>query len=195
MQQQKKEQDVSREALAAALADARRVATLLAKVTYMARRRYHLQSCEAQDLFQDAVETWLRVNRRYPPDDNHFGLLIGIFHRKALEHLDAKRRDQRLADRLIAKLFLESPLTLRGEDSQGDTVTQVIRSEDARFISEAIGALDPAVRSMLLALADGSVTRREIIAQLRLNPNTFDTRLRALRLELRNGLAPYGIAV
>lgn len=176
-----------------ALDDAERMKSLRAKVTFMARARYGIRAHDAEDIFHEAVATYLVVHGRYPPRDNHFGILVGIFHRKTLEHLGARRRVGRVAKRLAARLQAERPVVARGEDPSGTAAEQVIRSEDAALIRGAIDSLSPESRDLLLALADGSATRLQTIEALGINPNTFDTRLRSMRLRLRQALANAGV--
>lgn len=186
-------EDTSHAGLMEALADEKRTATLLAKVTYVARTRYGIQPQDSQDIFHESVATYLAIHTRYPAGDNHFGLLVGIFHRKSLEHLGAVRRTSRAAVRLVEKLRADRPQVARGEDPSGNVSDRVIRGEDAALIRSAIATLSPESREMLLTLAEGRATRLEMIQALGMNRNTFDTRLRALRLRLRKRLEISGV--
>ena len=185
-------EDTSHAGLMAALDDAKRTASLMAKVTYMARTRYGIRVQDAHDIFNDAVATYLVVHMRYPAEDNHFGLLVGIFHRKSLEFLGASKRANRVAERLVRKLRADRPTLARGEDPEGDVSDRVIRDEDATLIRHAVESLTPEGRDLLLALAEGRATRLEMIRSLGINRNTFDTRLRALRLRLLKTLRTPG---
>jgi RNA polymerase sigma factor (sigma-70 family) len=159
----------------------------------MARTRYGIQAQDAQDVFHEAVATYLKVHERYPPQDNHFGILVGIFQRKALEFLGSRQRTGRMSQRLAAKLRADRPQVARGEDPAGTVADCVIRAEDAAMIRRAIEALSPDARDLLLALAEGRASRLDMIAELGLNRNTFDTRLRTLRLRLKKALSSAGV--
>ena len=186
-------EDTSHEALMATLADESEFRTLLAKVSFIARARYGLRSDDSEDVFHDAVATYLAVHSRYGPSDNHFGLLVGIFHKKTLEHLGARERSGRVARRFVARLRSDRPGVVRGEDPKGPAVDRVIRDEDANLIRTAIESLNKEGQAMLIALAEGRLSRLEMIAELGVNRNTFDTRLRALRLKLKERLARVGV--
>lgn len=185
--------DTSHAALMAALEDDDRSRALLAKTSYIARTRYGIRAQDAQDIFHESVATYLTIHTRYPEDENHFGILVGIFHRKSLEFLGAVKRSGRVAERLAAKLRADRPTVARGEDPEGAAADAVIRAEDAKLIRDAINSLQPDSRAMLLALADGECSRLEMIESLGINRNTFDTRLRVLRLRLKRMLGANGV--
>lgn len=185
--------DTSSAGLLAALDDADRMRTLAAKMSFMARTRYGIRSHDAEDIFHEAVVTYLSIRGRFPPGDNHFGILVGIYQKKALEYLGATRRVGRVAERLAARLRAERPPIARGEDPSGNVADRVIRDEDAALIRTAIRTLSPEGRELLLELAEGELTRLEAIARLGLNANTFDTRIRTLRLRLRSVLEDAGV--
>ncbi len=176
-----------------ALADGTRVAALFSKVCVMARARYGIRPQDAEDLFHDSVATYLQIHRRYPPDDNHFGLLVGIFQKKSLEFLGGRERDGRAARRLVARLAAERPVLARGEDPSGAAADRVVRDEDAAIIRAAIASLSAEGRALLLTLAEGDMTRLQLIRASGVNRNTFDTRLRSLRQRLRRTLARAGV--
>ncbi len=186
-------EDTSHEALIADLADDEATSAFLAKICFIARARYGILPQDAEDIFHEAVATYLSVHTRYSPSDNHYGLLVGIFHKKALEHLGARDRDGRLARRFVTRMRSERPVAARGEDPLGTTSEIVIREEDAKLIRDAIDSLHEDAREMLLALAEGKLTRLQMIEALGVNRNTFDTRLRALRLKLRRKLLRSGV--
>lgn len=186
-------EDTTHAGLMEALRDERRTAALLAKVSYMARTRYGIRAQDAQDIFHESVATYLQIHGRYPAGDNHFGLLVGIFQRKALEFIGASQRQGRVAERLVTRLRAERPAVARGEDPEGDVTERVIRDEDAMLIRDAIEALSPEAREMLLALAEGRTSRLGMIEDLGINRNTFDTRLRSVRLRLKKVLETAGV--
>lgn len=186
-------EDTSHAGLMEALADEKRTSALMAKMQFMARTRYGIRAQDSQDIFHEAVATYLTIHGRYPAGDNHFGLLVGIYQRKALEFLDARQRDGRVAQRYVSRLQSHRPVVARGEDPEGDVAERVIREEDAAIIRTAIGTLRGEGRDMLLALAEGRTSRLEMIESLGLNRNTFDTRLRALRIKLKKALEESGV--
>jgi DNA-directed RNA polymerase specialized sigma24 family protein len=188
-------EDTSRDGLLEALGDAGRTEALATKLAFMARTRFGIRAEDARDLFHESVATYLTIRDRYPEGDNHFGILVGVFHRKALESLDARKRDGRIAQRYVARLQSDRPVVARGEDPEGDVAERVIREEDAALIRRVLATLSGEGRELLLALAEGRATRLELIEQLGINRNTFDTRLRALRLRLKRHLEEAGILV
>jgi len=182
-------EDTTHPALMAALNDEERTLQLKGKVCASARRRYGLQMHDAEDIFHDAVLTYLGIHARYTDKDNHFGLLVGIFHKKALEFLGREERQTRAARKFVTKLRATRPLLAKGEDPKGPAVERVIRREDSALIRAALATLDDENQAMLLDLAEGSVSRLEMIDRLGINRNTFDSRLRTLRLRLKSNLA------
>jgi RNA polymerase sigma factor (sigma-70 family) len=176
-----------------ALADDQRASALISKLCFLARARYGILPQDAEDVFHDAVLTYIAVHERYPPGDNHFGLLVGIFHKKSLEFLDSQERRGRVARRFVAKLQADRPDVARGEDPCGPAVDRVIREEDASLIRSAIASLSDEARELLLTLAEGRMSRLDLIRALGINRNTFDTRLRGVRLRLKGTLESAGV--
>ncbi len=188
-----KREDLGHAALMAALADDERAGAFVSKVCFLARSRYGIRPQDAEDIFQDSVVTYLAIHERYPPNDNHFGILVGVFHKKSLEFLDGEDRHGRVARRFVARLQADRPSVARGEDPSGPAVDRVVRDEDAALIRAAIGTLSDDARELLLALAEGRMTRLDMIQALGINRNTFDTRLRSVRLRLKRVLADSGV--
>ena len=186
-------EDTTHAGLMLALADESLASALIAKVCFLARARYGILPQDAEDIFNESVLTYLAIHERYPPGDNHFGLLVGVFHKKSLEFLDSRDRQGRVARRFVARLQAERPDVARGEDPSGAAVDRVLREEDAALIRGAIATLSEDARELLLALAEGRMTRLEMIQALGINRNTFDTRLRAVRMRLKQVLAESGV--
>jgi RNA polymerase sigma factor (sigma-70 family) len=186
-------EDTSHPALMAALGEDARRSRLFSKVSFIARSRYGILPQDAEDIFQEAIVTYLSIHERYPATDNHFGLLVGIFHKKSLEFLDRRERRGRITGRFVARLQADRPEIARGEDPSGPTVEQVVRDEDAELIRSAIRSLSPEARDLVLTLAEGRMTRLELISSLGINRNTFDTRLRGVRLRLMKSLSEAGV--
>jgi DNA-directed RNA polymerase specialized sigma24 family protein len=61
------------------------------------------------------------------------------------------------------------------------------------LIRGAIECLPEDSQEILLDLAEGRVTRLEMIDRMGINRNTFDSRLRSLRLKLRQQLLDDGV--
>jgi RNA polymerase sigma factor (sigma-70 family) len=188
-----KREDTSHAALLAALGDDVRAAALFSKVSFLARARYGIRPQDAEDIFQDSVVTYLAIHERYPPTDNHFGILVGVFHKKSLEFLDSEDRNGRVARRFVARLQADRPVVARGEDPGGPAVDRVVREEDSALIRAAISTLSDDARELLLALAEGRMSRLDMIQALGVNRNTFDTRLRSVRMRLKRVLADSGV--
>jgi DNA-directed RNA polymerase specialized sigma24 family protein len=188
-------EDTSHQGLMAALADEARVKKLQAKVCFLARARYGILPQDAEDIFHDAVATYLVIRNRYGSKDNHFGLLVGIFHKKALEFLDVRDRQGRIAKRFVNRLRAARPDVARGEDPYGTADERIIRSEEAGLIQEVVAELPEEWREVLLAIAEKRETRLSVIERMQMNRNTFDTRVRRWRLELKKKLLDSGIEV
>jgi RNA polymerase sigma factor (sigma-70 family) len=189
----RRHEDTSHAALMGALNDERRTLELKGKVCSSARSRYGIRSNDAEDIFHEAVLTYLGIHGRYSDRDNHFGLLVGIFHKKCLEFLGREERQTRVARRLVHSLQANRPEVARGEDPRGPAVESVIREEDSQLIRGAIECLPEDSQEILLDLAEGRVTRLEMIDRMGINRNTFDSRLRSLRLKLRQQLLDDGV--
>jgi len=186
-------EDTSHKSLLAALGDDVRSSALFSKVSFIARARYGIRPQDAEDIFQDSVVTYLAIHERYPAGDNHFGILVGVFHKKSLEFLDSEDRLGRVAKRFVARLQADRPVVARGEDPSGPAVERVVRDEDAALIRSAISTLSDDARELLLALAEGRMSRLDMIQALGINRNTFDTRLRNVRMRLKRVLAESGV--
>jgi DNA-directed RNA polymerase specialized sigma24 family protein len=184
----------SRSALLGALEDEKRVQKLMSKAGFIGRLRYGLQLQDIEDVFQAAVATYLEIGERYPEQDNHFGILIGIFHKKCLEFLDRRERRGRVTGRFVVRLKGDRPVVARGEDPSGTTADRVVRSEDALLIRAAIDTLSPSALELVLTFAEAS-SRLQLIGLLGLNKNTFDSRLRTARLKLKQHLEERGVVV
>ena len=171
-------------ALAATLANSDQEAALRAMVTAVARRRYGVQATDAEDAFQDAVVTYLRVRGRYPADANHFGLFVGIFHRTALTSLKRSRQRRHILERLATRLAHAQ----REFDPANAPDAAALRAERTTAIRAAVATLDRDAREALLPLAEGRHSRLDLIARLGVNRNTYDSRLRVARNRLRRDL-------
>lgn len=183
-----------RAALMAALADEVLVNKLCAKMCFLARSRYGMLPQDGEEVFHEAVLTYLLVGERYPATDNHFGLLVGIFHKKAFESMKKSGRRESMAQKLLNRLRGECPDKANGQDPQGSAADIVVRSEQACLIRRAIKSFDCEELRWLLLMAEGHKTRLQLIEELGINRNTFDTRIRDTRLRLRQLLQESGVA-
>ena len=154
-------------------------------VTAIGRRRYRMSADDAEDVFQDSVLTYLLSRNRYPAGSNHFGVLVGVFHRKALASLRRSRRRVRSFERVARRLA-----SARRAPEPPDAA--MIRAERSAAIQAAVNALADDVRETLLCLAEGRHRRFELIERLGINRNTFDSRLHVARKRLRQHLARRG---
>jgi len=177
--------DVSHAALLAALADAERTANLVAMTTAIARSRRGLTADDAEDVFQDAVVTYLRIQQRYPAHINRFGLLVGIFHRRMLEFASRSQRRRRGLERFVRRLASERDRRVPGRDADGAADSRIVREETARAIRASISSLPDGIRPILLALAEGRRRRLDLVRELGISRNTFDSRLHVAREALR----------
>jgi RNA polymerase sigma factor (sigma-70 family) len=178
-------QDLSHAALLAALADAERTASLVAMAAAIARSRRGIGTGDAEDLFHDAVVTYLQIQHRYPADVNRFGLLVGIFHRKVLEYTATSQRRRRGLERFVRRLESERGRRVPGRDVDAPADSRMIREETAAAIRASIESMPESIRSVLLALGEGRRRRLELIRELGISPNTFDSRLHVARERLR----------
>jgi DNA-directed RNA polymerase specialized sigma24 family protein len=178
-------EDVSHAALLAALSDARRTAALVAMTAAMARSGGGVHREDAEDAFQDAVVTYLEVQARYPPDVSRFALLVGIFRCKVLAFAAASRRRRRALERLARGLSRARDRRVPGRDAAGAADGRMMREETAAAIRTSIASLPDGIRSVLLCLAEGRRRRLELVRELGINRNTFDSRLHVARRILR----------
>lgn len=178
-------EDQSHAALLAALADARRTARLVAMAAAIARSRRGIRTDDAEDLFHDAVVTYLQIQSRYPDEVNRFGLLVGIFHKKVLEFTATSQRRQRGLERFARRLASDRGHSLPGRDTAAPADGSIIREETSAAIRASIASLPEGIRSVLVALAEGRKRRLELVRELGISCNTFDSRLHVARERLR----------
>jgi len=173
---------------AATLGSSLRVARLRREVTRIARRRLGIRADDAEDLFQDSVVAYLEMRHSHRPDENHLALFVGVLHRMARASLATARRRARGLDRWATRFTHDR----RGLDARSSPDAGARRAERDAAIRGAIAAMSHDVREALIALADGRCRRLELIAQLGINRNTFDSRLHKARSRLRCELARRG---
>lgn len=171
----------------AAVLDGERKSRLL----YLARRRYGLGADAAEDLLQAALLTFWQVRDRYPREDEHVPILVGIFRNKCRESVTQRVRESSRSAKLRTRLEAGTVGVARAqapEAAQGGLLQGLVAREDGRKILEALASLRPAAREFLMLLGEGGLSRAQMIERYKLNPNTLDSRLRTYRNELRREL-------
>lgn len=157
--------------------------------------KYRIRECDAEDIAQTAIAAYCEHRLRYQDQLNQMGILIGIFQNKCLEFLEQSTRTvqrlRQMAEEGVANG--DSPFRPERGGTSRPVIDQVIRKEDADRISDAIRSLRPEARELFELLLDEDIGRRGLIRQLRLKPNTLDSRLRTARLELRCLLESRGV--
>lgn len=176
------------------LTDRQEEIRLRRKLVYLAWRRYGIAASDADDIVQNACVAYLEVKDRYGKDENHHGILIGIFRNKCREFLEARRRGQQRLDRYRQAKEQEASTTAAGPpDEEHGALADLMQDEDNKGIRAAITELRPEAREMLLLLV--SVGRQGLLDRYDLKPNTLDSRLHVYRRELRKLLRKKGIRI
>ena len=168
------------------------------KLTFLAWRKFRIAEQDAGDILQGTIATYFEVRHRYPPEENHTGILVGIFNNKCLEHIDRSVREAKKIRKFCsdADALREHPrLEPDGRGAAESTLDEVVRREDAQHILSALADLRPEAREMFRLLVEDEVGRAGLIEHYGLNKNTLDTRLHVFRSELKNLLRKRGIAI
>ena len=166
------------------------------RLLYLGWRRYRIPQDVSEDLIQSALVTYIEVRDRYPNQDEHPRILVGIFRNKCREHIDRHVRAERKRKALYSSLLSGSAGTTAvatspsGEDG---VVDEIVRREEECLILEALSELRPKAREMFRLIVDEGATRKDLIERFGLNKNTLDSRLHTYRKELRVLLARRGI--
>lgn len=163
-------------------------AQLESRLLYLARRQYRIPRDTAADLVQASLVVFLEVQHRYPREDEHARILVGIFRNKCREHIEKSLRATRALSGLRASVESgEAPIpAVRARDrATGGVLGEVVRLEDGRRVMEALANLRPQARELFRLITEEGLTRKELIGRLGINPNTLDSRLHAYRRELR----------
>lgn len=164
------------------------------KLLYLAWRRYRVPRNEAEDVVQAAIATYLDVYHRYDEEDNQHAILIGIFYKKCLEHIQRSTRDRTRLEKYRRTVEAEA------EDGNGTTgassvLEDIINRENGSLILSALRELRPEVREMFQLLVDEDVGRSGLIEYYGLNKNTLDSRLHLARKQLRQLLQRKGVVI
>jgi RNA polymerase sigma factor (sigma-70 family) len=166
------------------------------RLVYLAWRKYGISSEDAEDVVQNAVTTYCEVRARYAGEKNQYAILVGIFYKKCLEFIYRSKREQRQF-RSYCSATNSRPGILR--PSSGDVtrnigvLSNLVSQEEGRMILAALAEVRPQARALFRPMIEEELERREMIRQLGVNKNTFDTRLRAARKELRELLRCKGV--
>ncbi len=164
------------------------VERLSKKLVHLAWFRYRIRTERAEDIIQTAFATFLAVRHRYEKVADHPAILVGIFRKKCLEHIDRSVREQRKLDKYChtADAARENPWIRPGRAGQAPSVVdQLIDREERSQIVSAIEHLRPSSRELVSSIVDEDMGRKELIEHLGLNKNTVDSRLHVTRRELR----------
>lgn len=171
-------------------------ARLHTRLRYLAWRRYRIPQQVAEDLVQAALLTYLEVRDRYPNEEEHPKILVGIFRNKCREHIDGQVRAARKlrALRIKAEAGITGTPVVPVESATDDgVVDELARREQFHLVLQALAELRPSAREMFRLIVEEGADRKELISRYGLNKNTLDSRLHAYRNELRKILGRHGI--
>jgi RNA polymerase sigma factor (sigma-70 family) len=174
------------------LSHSRFVERLGTRLTRLAWFRFRIRQTEAEDIVQTALAAYCQVHGRYSSDIDHRAILVGIFRKKCLEHIDRSAREQRRFVRYCANQDAARENPWIRPDLPGQTpsvLEELVRADEKRQILDALAQLRPASRRLIELMVERNMGRRDLIDHLRLNKNTLDSRLHVCRLELRRLLA------
>jgi RNA polymerase sigma factor (sigma-70 family) len=169
---------------------------LATKLGQLAWFRYRIRSQRAEDIVQTSFATFLAVRHRYEKVADHPAILIGIFRKKCLEHIDRSVRDQRKLDQYCrsAAAARENPwIRPRRAGESHSVIDELIRREERTQIKNAIDSLRPSSRELVSKMVEDGMGRKELVEHLGLNKNTVDSRLHVTRRELRKILKSHQI--
>jgi RNA polymerase sigma factor (sigma-70 family) len=178
------------------LADARSVEQLRERLLDLAHARYRVSRVDAEDVVQTTFTAYLQVHHRYPFVADQGAILYGIFRKKCAEYIDRSVREQRRLSRYCRTpdAARENPWIRPEAPAQTPAVLDDLLRREARTrILEAIAELRPASRELVTLILTRELRRKELIGRLRINKNTFDSRLHACRAELRTILRRKGV--
>jgi RNA polymerase sigma factor (sigma-70 family) len=170
---------------------------LRATMLGVARRRYRLSAADAEDAVQDAFVAYIEIADRYPVAQSHTAIIVGILKKKCLEHLRRASGEKRRLARYCGTpdAARENPwIRPRHAGTAPGVIEELVRAEARSGALDAIRKLRPASRELVHLIAWSGLGRRDLIAHFALNKNTFDSRLRACRGELRRLLKDKGLS-
>jgi DNA-directed RNA polymerase specialized sigma24 family protein len=173
------------------LADVETFRKIREKLAYLAWHKYRIRRDFSEDIIQTAIATYCEVRARYAGEENQYGILLGIFNKKCLEHIDRSVREKRKLERYLSKSdhVRGNPwLDPEGNGASQGVLDDLIHREEGRLILSAISNLRPEAKEMFRLLADEEMGRQGLIDHYGLNKNTLDSRLHVFRGELRSQL-------
>ncbi len=169
------------------------------RLLYLARRQYRIPADAAEDIVQAAMLTFLQVRERYPREEEHTRILVGIFKNKCREHINADVRRKR--GMLVLRAALEagdaarSPVARSAPSQDTGVLADLVNQEDGSIILRALGELRAPAREMFRLIIEEGATRTDLVRRLGLNKNTLDSRLHTYRRELRTVLEQLGVKI
>jgi DNA-directed RNA polymerase specialized sigma24 family protein len=171
------------------LSDVETFGKIREKLVYLAWHKYRIRRDFSEDIIQIAITTYCEVRGRYSGESNQYGILLGIFNKKCLEHIDRSVRERRRLEK-----YLTRPDNTRGNpwlDPEGNGASRgvlddLVHREEGRLILSAIADLRPEAKEMFRLLVDEEMGRQGLLSHYGLNKNTLDSRLHVFRTELRS---------
>jgi RNA polymerase sigma factor (sigma-70 family) len=166
------------------------------RLVYLAWRKYGIAAEDAEDIVQNAVTTYCEVRSRYAEEENQYAILTGIFYKKCLEFIDRSTRDQRQFQSYCHMADAQREcryLTPEDRRRNGSVLAELVQQEDGQLILSALAEIRPQARELFRLMIEEEFERREMIRHFGVNKNTYDTRLRAARKELRELLSSKGV--
>ena len=168
------------------------------KLVFLAWHKYKIREEDSQDIFQNTMATYFQVRDRYQEEENHHGILIGIFNNKCLEFIDRSVREQRNFSKYVKNPRAKGESSWLGTDAGAaakSVLEEIINTEDRKHILNAISELRPEAKEMFKLLVEQGLGRQGLIRHYSINKNTLDTRLHVFRKELKNLLRKRGVAL
>ena len=168
------------------------------KLVFLAWHKFKIREEDSQDIFQNTMATYFQVRDRYREEENHYGILIGIFNNKCLEYIDRAVREQKKFKNFVANPRAKgesSWLGTKGGSVARSVLEDLITTEDRKHILNAISELRPEAKEMFRLLVEQGLGRQGLIHHYSINKNTLDTRLHVFRKELKNLLRKRGVAL
>lgn len=157
-----------------------------------------------EDLISEACLKYLEIVSADPERFDHseprssLKIIYGIFQKRC-QVISGRQLShgwqQRKLKRLVKRLRETVPHRLQGLVIDESVLDAIVRIEEATAVRAALTELSTEAHALLLMLAEQEVTRLKLIEILRVNRNTFDTRLRALRRKLKQLLREHGVEV
>ena len=95
------------------------------RLRYLVWRWYRLPAEDAEDIVQAALLTFLEVRYRYPRQDEHTRILVGILRNKCREHIDNLVRSEKHL-RALEEALLAGTVRLRSAPKNGSSKDGVV---------------------------------------------------------------------